>query len=114
MKDIQPYEPLRDNVDTALQELHAKMLVLQQGINQDAPPIVSASDAHDVNKAIAVLEAGINAFTSEYQHMTELNKEMRDQRDELKRKLESLKRMFNQSDDTDDPNTTTGRKKRRK
>lgn len=125
MKDIQPYEPLKANLDTAMDALHEKMLTLQQGINVDAPPIISAGDAHEVNKAIAVVEAGINAFTVEYQHMAQLNREMREQRDELKRRLESLKRLFKRGlgddgdpmgdgDSSNAPDASGGGKRRRK
>lgn len=120
MKGVQPYQPLRDQLDAALDVLHEKMTVLQAGINQDAPPILSAGDAHEVNTQIAVVESHINAFTSEYNHMAQLNEDMTRQRDELKRKLESLKRLFNRSigDDTasdeDDDQSSSGRKKRKK
>lgn len=107
-KDIQPYEPLKANIDAALEDVHAQMAVLQQGINVGVGPMTSSMDAHAVNKTIAVLEAGINAYTTEYQHMAELNTEMRKQRDELKRKLESLKRLFNRSFKDDDNDSGGG------
>ena len=116
-KDIQPYEPLKANVDAALEEVHAQMLVLQQGINGGVGPLTSSMDAHAVNKAIAVLEASVQAFASEYQHMATLNKQMRDQRDEMKRKLESLKRLFNRifnGDDDEDDNASTSTPKKGK
>lgn len=119
MKGIQPYQPLRDNLDAALDVLHEKMVTLQTGINHDAPPMLSAADVHDVNTQIAVVEAHINAFTSEY-HMAELNTNLEAQRDEYKRKLESLKRLFNQhlKDDTPDSdsgeNPGSGSKRRKK
>ncbi len=119
MKDIQPYEPLKANVDAAVEEVHAQMTILQQGINGGVGPLTSSMDAHAVNKAIAVLEASVQAFTNEYQHMATLNKEMRQQRDEMKRKLESLKRLFNRSfndddkGDDDNDNTPTNTPKKR-
>lgn len=106
-KGIQPNEPLKEHLDDARIALHEKMRTLQQGINGGVGPMLSALDAHEVNKQIAVVEAWIDAYTLEYQHVIALNDELHAQRDEYKCKLESPKRLFNRtlsSDNDDDDN----------
>ena len=114
MREPQPYETLKTALDEAIDAFRAKMNALTRNVNHKDGPMLLLIDIEDVFAAHAVVESRINAFAREYAHMTEVNNEVRAQRDEVNRKFESLKKTLNQFTQEDEGDKYMKGKKHKK
>lgn len=108
LRDIQPYETLKSRVDEAQANFREKLDNLVRNINHQDGPMLLLIDVEELYKAHAVLVASIDAYTREYGHMAEVNENLRKQRDDANRKLESFKRTLNQLNMDEDDNGSNG------
>lgn len=98
LREVQPYETLKAALDAAHKDFDDAVNNLMRNVNHKDGPMLLLIDIEAVFRAHAVVKACEDAFTREYTHMTEVNNEMRAQRDEANRKFESIKKLLKQFD----------------
>lgn len=94
--NIIPYETLKAQLDQATVEMEAASVAFYAAVHREDPPLLIKIALNNFDAAYAAVTARTSAIVREYGHLAGVTQKIEEQRDEINRKYESMKKTVNQ------------------